>query len=53
MATVTNGGGRGKYSMHGVRPHQAKMVTKISDALVRFSLTTHKRVPGVNNITSI
>ena len=45
MATMTNGGGRGKYSMHRVRPHQAKMVSKISDALVRSSLTNSQTCP--------
>jgi hypothetical protein len=52
MATMTNGGGRGKRSVHGVRSHQAKLVSKISGTTVCFR-KTHKRVPGVNNITSI
>ena len=49
---MTNGGSRRKHSVHGVRPHQAKLVSKISGTTVCFQ-QTHKRVPGVNNITSI
>ena len=39
MSPMTNGSDRGKYCMHGIRPHQAKLVSKISEATVHFSLT--------------
>ena len=39
MATMTNGSDRGEHCMHGVWPHQAKLVSKISEVMVHFSLT--------------
>jgi hypothetical protein len=46
MATMTNGGRRGIRSMHGVRPHQAELVSKISDAAVPFSQPNSQTCSG-------
>jgi hypothetical protein len=46
MATMTNGGRRGIHSMDGVRPHQAGLESKISDAPVPFSQQNSQTCSG-------